>query len=99
GTISERVSETQRRLEAVVQLSLGVPNFGPWAGDDPRALLDVARAAEDAGVDRLVVSDHVVLGRNLDAYQWGRFPTGPDGPSLQPPHMPVALSPLDRRAP
>jgi probable F420-dependent oxidoreductase len=67
-----------------VQLSLGIPNFGGWPGDDPRALLDVARAADDAGVDRLVVSDHVVLGTNLDAYRWGRFPTAPDGPWLEP---------------
>jgi probable F420-dependent oxidoreductase len=68
----------------VVALSVGVPNFGGWAGGDWRALLDVARAAEDCGVDRLVVSDHVVLGRNLDAYAWGRFPTAPEGPWLEP---------------
>src|SRR4051812_14803750 len=67
-----------------VQLSLGIPNFGGWAGDDLRALLDVARAADDAGVDRLVVSDHVILGNNLDAYRWGRFPTAPDAPWLEP---------------
>jgi probable F420-dependent oxidoreductase len=67
-----------------VQLSLGVPNFGAWPGDDPRSLLDVARAAEAAGVDRLVVSDHVVLGDNLGAYRWGRFPTAPDGRWLEP---------------
>ena len=68
----------------MVALSVGVPNFGGWAGGDWGALLDVARAAEDCGVDRLVVSDHVVLGRNLDAYAWGRFPTGSDGPWLEP---------------
>jgi probable F420-dependent oxidoreductase len=67
-----------------MQLSLGVPNFGGWAGDDLRALLDVARAADDAGVDRLVVSDHIVLGNKLDAYRWGRFPTAPDAPWLEP---------------
>ena len=68
----------------MVALSVGVPNFGGWAGGDWRALLDIARVAEDCGVDRLVVSDHVVLGRNLDAYAWGRFPTPPDGPWLEP---------------
>ena len=67
-----------------MQLSLGLPNFGPWAGPDPRALLDLAAAADDAGVDRLVVSDHVLLGRNLDAYRWGRFPTGPEAPWQEP---------------
>ena len=67
-----------------MQLSLGVPNFGSWPGADLRSLLDLARAADHAGVDRLVVSDHVVLGRNLDAYRWGRFPTGSDGAWLEP---------------
>jgi len=67
-----------------VQLSLGLPNFGPWAGPDPHTLLDLAAAADTAGVDRLVVSDHVLLGRHIDAYRWGRFPTPPDGPWLEP---------------
>jgi probable F420-dependent oxidoreductase len=67
-----------------MQLSLGIPNFGGWPGTDLRSLLDVARAADEAGVDRLVVSDHVLLGDNLDAYQWGRFPTAADGPWLEP---------------
>ena len=65
-------------------LSLGVPNFGDWCGGDWSALLDVARAADQIGVDRLVVTDHVVLGRDLDAYSWGRFPTASDGPWLEP---------------
>ena len=48
--------------------------------------------AEAAGFDRLLVSDHVVLGENLDAYsrpelggrRRGRQPTGPDGSFLDP---------------
>jgi probable F420-dependent oxidoreductase len=65
-------------------LSVGIPNFGSWVGDDWRSLLDVARACDDYGVDRLVVNDHVVMGRRTDAYAWGRFPTAPDGPWLEP---------------
>ena len=45
-----------------------------------------------AGFDRLVVSDHVVFGENLEAYadpsiggsRGGRQPTGPDGAWLEP---------------
>lgn len=65
-------------------LSLGLPNFGGWFGGDWSGLFDLARAAEAAGVDRLVVTDHVLMGRNTDAYVWGRFPTAPDGPWLEP---------------
>src|SRR4051812_12477479 len=68
----------------MVMLSLGVPNFGGWVDGDWQRLLDIARVAEDAGVDRMVVTDHVVMGRNTDAYAWGRFPTAPDGPWLEP---------------
>jgi len=67
-----------------VALNLGLPNFGDWIGPDWRELTTLARAADEAGVDRLVVTDHVVMGRNTDAYTWGRFPTGPDGPWLEP---------------
>ena len=45
-----------------------------------------------AGVDRVVVADHLVFGENLDAYAdpaiggtaGGRQPTGPDGIWLEP---------------
>ena len=75
-------------------LSVMLRNFSP---DDPgaggwRPLLDQARACDAAGVDRLVVADHVVFGENLDAYadpaaggtSGGSQPTGPDGHWLEP---------------
>ncbi len=39
------------------------PGVGGW-----KPVLDQARAADAAGIDRLVVSDHVILGENLGAY-------------------------------
>lgn len=76
-------------------LSVGLPTFGTAAarhGHDWRHLLDLARMAEDAGVDRLVVSDHVVLGPNTDAYPWGTFPTGPEADWLEPLTVVTALA-------
>jgi probable F420-dependent oxidoreductase len=63
------------------------PGVGGW-----RPLTQQARAADAAGIDRLVVSDHVILGENLEAYAdpklggtaGGRQPTGPDGQWLDP---------------
>ena len=63
------------------------PGVGGW-----KPLLDQARAADAAGIDRLVVSDHVILGENLEAYgdpkaggmEGGQQPTGPDGHWLDP---------------
>ncbi|HVX70618.1 MAG TPA: TIGR03619 family F420-dependent LLM class oxidoreductase [Mycobacteriales bacterium] len=65
-------------------LSVGVSNFGGWAGGDWRGLVDVARIAEDSGIDRIVAVDHVVMGHNTDAYLWGRFPVPPEAPWLEP---------------
>jgi probable F420-dependent oxidoreductase len=74
------------------RLSVFLPTF---AAEDPGSwdyVLELAAAADDAGVDRLVVSDHVAFGENLDAYarpetggvEGGRQPTGPDGHWLEP---------------
>ncbi len=57
-----------------------------------RPLLDQCRAADLAGIDRLVVSDHVAFGEDLEAYgrpeiggiTGGVQPTGPDGHWLEP---------------
>jgi probable F420-dependent oxidoreductase len=78
-------------------LSVGIPNFGGWVGGDWRALLDVARACDDAGVHRLIVNDHVVMGRRTDAYIWGRFPTAPDGPWLEPLTVLTAMAAVTER--
>jgi probable F420-dependent oxidoreductase len=75
-----------------VRLTVFLPTY---AAEDPGGwdhVLERARAADLAGVDRLVVSDHVVFGEHLDAYgqpatgglEGGRQPTGPDGHWLEP---------------
>ncbi len=65
-------------------LTLGLTNFGPPPGGDWRGLLDIARQVEEAGVDRVVLTDHVVNGPNVADYPWGAFPTGPEADWLEP---------------
>lgn len=80
-----------RRVEGV-ELSVGVRNFAARPPADWRHILDQARAADDAGVDRIFVADHLVFGRDLTAYgdpaaggvAGGVQPTGPDGEWLEP---------------
>jgi len=74
------------------QISMALLNFAAEDQGDWRFLLDRARAADDAGISRLTVSDHVVYGEDLEAYSkpenggvaGGRQPTGPDGLWLEP---------------
>lgn len=75
-----------------VRLVLGLANYASTARRDWAELVEVARGADEAGFDRLVVSDHVAFGTNLDDYSnpelggvaGGRQPTGPDGHWLEP---------------
>jgi probable F420-dependent oxidoreductase len=74
------------------QLSIHLRSFSPDSVADWTSLLDQATAADEAGVDRVVVSDHVVFGERLDEYgrpevggmPGGKQPTGPDGSWLEP---------------
>ncbi len=74
------------------KLTVYLRNFSDDPNPDWNATLETARAMDAAGVDRVVVSDHVVFGENLDAYAdpavggttGGRQPTGPDGQWLEP---------------
>ncbi len=79
-------------MSTLIQLSIGVQSF---AAEDPGSwepLFEHARLADEAGVDRLVVSDHVVFGERLEEYgrpeiggsAGGKQPTGPDGHWLEP---------------
>ncbi len=74
------------------QLCAGLPSF---AADDPGGWTPIAtfaRAADTAGVDCLLISDHVVFGEQLEEYarpevggsKGGSQPTGPDGHWLEP---------------
>jgi probable F420-dependent oxidoreductase len=73
------------------QLSIQLITFSAET-QDWTAIFDQANAADDAGIDRVVVSDHIAFGENLEAYgdpslggtEGGRQPTGPDGHWLEP---------------
>jgi probable F420-dependent oxidoreductase len=69
-----------------------LPSFSAADPGSWQHLLDRARAADQAGVDRVLVTDRVVFGENLQAFtrselggmDGGQQPTGPDGLWLDP---------------
>lgn len=73
-------------------LVLRLTSFSAAPRHDWSALVDMAVTADRAGIDRVLVSDHVVFGENLEQYgrselggiAGGRQPTGPDGYWLEP---------------
>jgi probable F420-dependent oxidoreductase len=74
------------------QLSTSLRTFSTQESGSWSHLVECARAADEAGIDRLVMSDHVAFGENLEAYgdprnggsKGKRQPTGPDGAWLDP---------------
>jgi probable F420-dependent oxidoreductase len=66
-------------------LTIGLANYGSlFAADEWHRFVDLARAADDAGVDRIVVVDHVVMGPHTENYTWGTFPVPPEAPWFEP---------------
>ena len=73
-------------------LSLQLRTFASEEPESWSPVIDQAVAADRAGIGKVVVSDHVVFGENLDAYAdptlggvaGGKQPTGPDGSWLDP---------------
>jgi probable F420-dependent oxidoreductase len=86
-------------------LSVSLRSFAAEAQASWEPLLDQARAADAAGIDRVVVSDHVVFGEHLEEYArpevggqaGGRQPTGPDGHWLEPLTILAAVASVTER--
>jgi probable F420-dependent oxidoreductase len=53
-------------------------------GGDPAGIVDLAQRAEAAGVDGVILGEHVVMGSHPEAYAWGKFPFEPDAPFPEP---------------
>lgn len=73
------------------QLSIMLTNFAEQP-ESWQPTIELARSADDAGIDRIAVSDHVVFGEHLAAYgdpslggtSGGKQPTTADGHWLEP---------------
>lgn len=89
-----------------LQLSTSLPTYVAEDPGDWSHLTEFARAADAAGFDRMVMSDHVVFGEHLEAYadpanggaRGGKQPTGPDGAWLDPLATIAYLSAVTTRA-
>jgi probable F420-dependent oxidoreductase len=75
-----------------VTVSLYLLNFDAEPAPDLARLVAWTKLADEAGLDRVVLSEHVVLGERLGEYsrpelggiRGGEQPTGPDGSWLDP---------------
>lgn len=70
--------------DAGLQLSVTISGLGFLFGKDVRGLVEMAREAERVGIDQLVITDHVVMGRRTDRYPYGAFPMPLEEPWPEP---------------
>jgi probable F420-dependent oxidoreductase len=80
-----------------LRISLGVFGLERLFGGDPRALIEVAREADAAGVDQINLTDHVVMGARTDRYPFGKFPLPPEYPWFEPLTLLSAMAGLTSR--
>lgn len=65
-------------------VSLLVAGLPRLFGDDLAAIVELGRAADAAGIDQLVLPDHLAIGPRTDRYPYGRWPGPDDAPWLEP---------------
>jgi probable F420-dependent oxidoreductase len=80
-----------------MKVSLTVSGFSRLFDNDLTRVLDVARTADELGIDQLAVADHVVMGDRVDRYPFGTFPYGPDEPWPEPLTLLTAIAAVTER--
>jgi len=68
------------RLEISVILS----GLSMLYGEDLEGMVETARLADEAGIDQIVVTDHLAIGSRTDRYPYGKFPFANEEPWPEP---------------
>ncbi len=84
-------------MAAPLALSVTVSGLQRLFGGELRGLLEAARAADELGIDQLVMPDHLAMGARTDRYPYGRFPLPLDEPWLEPLTALAAIAGATRR--
>jgi probable F420-dependent oxidoreductase len=82
---------------ARLALSITVSGLGRLFGGDLAGLVDVARIADDLGIDQIAIPDHVAMGPRTDRYPYGPFPLPLAEPWLEPMTALAAMAGATRR--
>lgn len=81
-----------------MQISVTISGLSRLFGDDLGAIVDVARAADEAGIHQLVMPDHLAIGTRTDRYPFAaKFPYPPEEPWLEPLTALAAFAAATRR--
>lgn len=71
-------------MPGVPRLSITIAGLAGLFGDDLAGVVEMAVAAEQAGVHQVVLPDHLAMGPRTDRYPYGPYPLPLDEPYLEP---------------
>jgi len=80
-----------------LRVSITLSGLARLFGDRLDAVIELASAAEAAGIDQIAVPDHLAIGSRTDRYPYGRFPLPADEPWLEPLTLLAALAGATRQ--
>lgn len=78
-------------------VAVGMFGVHNYFGGDARGYIEAARLADQAGVDQVVFTDHVVMGERTDRYPYGAFPLPPSEPWFEPLTLLSAIAAVTNR--
>ena len=81
----------------MTQVAIGLYGLQRWFGGDFAPITSIVRQADARGVDLVSLTDHVVMGENLQNYPYGKFPAPLDFPWFEPLTVLGALSAVTER--
>ena len=80
-----------------LRVSITLSGLARLFGDRLGAVVELATAAEAAGIDQIAVPDHLAIGPRTDRYPYGRFPLPADEPWLEPLTLLAAMAGATQR--
>ncbi len=67
-----------------LQISVILSGLSMLYGEDLGGMVETARLADAAGIDQIVITDHLAIGSRTDRYPYGKFPFPPQEPWPEP---------------
>ncbi|MGI9431911.1 MAG: LLM class F420-dependent oxidoreductase [Myxococcota bacterium] len=80
-----------------LQISITVAGLSRIYGNDLAGVIELARIADDVGIDQVALPDHVAIGPRTDRYPYGPFPLPADEPWLEPLTTLAAMAAVTKR--
>jgi probable F420-dependent oxidoreductase len=80
-----------------MQITFSLRRIHEWFHGEIAPALDVARQAEEAGIDQISVVDHILMGDDFSGYPYGKFEFDLSNPWWEPITVLAALAAVTRR--